>query len=375
MKGNSGKKVSGGLFRGLGSFLLILFAFFLVFKAGELASSWILSLFSALQEALVPAGSSAFREYLWKAIGEGLVAFLAFVIPYIIPFYILFGFLENSKTLERAGALTSGLMEKIGLERDALTPILLGYGCSVNSCLSCYRIKNEGRRFRTALVATLLPCSARSTVILGLVGAFLGLGWVIGIYAFNLAFALLFAFFLSKAFPDKGPSSGKREKILPPPCLTRRGTGNVWMESLQNFWEFFHSALPIVVLANFAVATLDYIGVLGKMTSILAPFTTGVLGLPEIAIVALIWGFLRGELTLVVLASSIGTASIGTVLSNTQIVVFTLVSVFYVPCVSALSALKKEFGLGKAAIVGFVQTAIAFGIGALAFRLLPLLGI
>ena len=81
----------------------------------------------------------------------------------------------------------------------------------------------------------------------------------------------------------------------------------------------------------------------------------------------LIFGILRKELTLVMLSQALGTeiGKINTILTKEQIVVFTMFVMFYIPCISTIGIIWKEYGkkimlysvllgLTVATITGFV---------------------
>ncbi len=99
------------------------------------------------------------------------------------------------------------------------------------------------------------------------------------------------------------------------------------------------------------------------------------LGLPTIAGVTLIFGVLRKELTLIMLATLLGTTNFGTVLTSTQTIGFTLVTLFYIPCISTIAVLVKEFGHKNALLITVVEIVFAIILGGVAFRLLPMLDI
>jgi ferrous iron transport protein B len=99
------------------------------------------------------------------------------------------------------------------------------------------------------------------------------------------------------------------------------------------------------------------------------------LGLPPVIGISLIVGFLRKELAVLLLVALLGTANIPEALTPLQIMVFTLVSIFYVPCAATFAALQREFGMKRAVAVAAGEVALAIAIGALALRLLPLAGI
>jgi ferrous iron transport protein B len=97
------------------------------------------------------------------------------------------------------------------------------------------------------------------------------------------------------------------------------------------------------------------------------------LGLPAVAAIPLIFGILRKELTLVLLATTL--ASVGltlTSLSPVQMIVFALVVMIYIPCLATIAACKKEFGWKKALGMAGIDIALALLIGGVAFRILSL---
>jgi ferrous iron transport protein B len=96
------------------------------------------------------------------------------------------------------------------------------------------------------------------------------------------------------------------------------------------------------------------------------------LGLPLISGITLIFGVLRKELTLIMLATLLGTTNFAQVLTPVQMVVFTLVAMFYIPCVATIAALVREFGFKKAMFITVFEIVFAISIGGIALRVLTL---
>jgi ferrous iron transport protein B len=67
-----------------------------------------------------------------------------------------------------------GLMHKIGLHGKSVIPFILGYGCSVPAVMATRILDSPRDRFITAMLSVMVPCVARTTIIFGLVGYFLG---------------------------------------------------------------------------------------------------------------------------------------------------------------------------------------------------------
>jgi ferrous iron transport protein B len=134
--------------------------------------------------------------------------------------------------------------------------------------------------------------------------------------------------------------------------------------------EFLKVALPLIIAGSFTIKLLDEFQILGIISDMLSPITVLWLGLPAITGITLIFGILRKELSLVMLAALLGTTNFATVLSPTQMVVFTLVALFYVPCISTIGALVKEYGWKRAAYITMFEIGFAILIGGIAYRIL-----
>ncbi|MEM3427805.1 MAG: ferrous iron transport protein B, partial [Nitrososphaerales archaeon] len=133
----------------------------------------------------------------------GVIAGLTVVLPYIVPFYLILAILQDSGYLPRAAFLMDNFMHKIGLHGKAFIPLLLGYGCSVPACISCRIMETDRERFLAAFVTVLIPCAARTVIILGLVGRYLGLPAAISIYVFNLIIVFLLGRIAHRTFPGE----------------------------------------------------------------------------------------------------------------------------------------------------------------------------
>ena len=116
-------------------------------------------------------------------------------------------------------------------------------------------------------------------------------------------------------------------------------------------------------------------GLLEPIQWLLRPITVGWLGLPAAVGVTLIFGVLRKELTLILLASMMGTANFAQVLTPVQMFVFAFVVMVYVPCIATIGALVKEFGYKKAVAMSLVEIVMAIVLGGILFRALTALAL
>ena len=111
---------------------------------------------------------------------------------------------------------------------------------------------------------------------------------------------------------------------------------------------------------------------LEPIANILSPVTVTWLGLPAITGITLIFGVLRKELTLIMLATLFGTTNFAQVMTPIQMIVFTLVSMLYIPCIATIAVLVKEFGWKKTLSITVFETLLAFFLGGMVFKLLSI---
>jgi ferrous iron transport protein B len=136
--------------------------------------------------------------------------------------------------------------------------------------------------------------------------------------------------------------------------------------------EFIKIAFPLIIVGSFLIKAADVFGLLTPIANVLSPVTVTWLGLPVITGVTLIFGVLRKELSLILLAALLAPVGLQA-LTPVQMIVFTLVAMFYIPCIATISALVKEFGGKKALFITVFEIAFAIILGGVALRLLTLI--
>ncbi len=346
--------------------LALFLLFFLTFKVG-----------GALEGLLTPQleGLSAkMREFLGGGVLpqalagalDGLFAGIGIALPYLVPFYFLLALLEDVGYLPRLGFLLDGLMHRLGLHGKSVIPFVLGYGCSVPAVLATRILEDERDRLITAALAVMIPCAARTVVIFGLVGRFLGPWVALALYLGNILVVAVAGVFLSRVFPATGP--GLIMEIPPYRWPAVRTTlGKTWLR----LREFVKVAWPILVGSSFVLALAEALAWEPYLNAATRIFTWP-LGLPPAAGVPLIFGVLRKELALLLLAQALRTENLGAILSPTQMLVFTVFTIFYVPCLATVGALLREIGGRRTLLVILGTTGLALFLG-LFVRLLSLL--
>ena len=344
--------------------------FSIVFVAGNAMIGVLEGLFDLV---LVPATrtllSRALPPVVVQLISGGVVwgigAAVTIVLPYIIPFYILLGILEDSGYLPRAAFLMDSLMHKIGLHGKAFIPLLLGFGCNVPACVGCRIMETDRERFLAGFVVTLIPCAARTVIILGLVGRYLGMAAALALYVFDLSLVFLLGRVAFKILP--GEPVGL---IMEMPPYRMPAVKSVLKKTWARTKDFVYVAFPFIVGGSVVLQFLSVTGLISTVADFMSPLTTSWLGLPSIAGIPLVFGVLRKELTLVLLADLAGTFDFSSILTPVQMIVFAIVTMIYIPCVATIAALAREFGAKRAAAVAVLDSILAILVGGLAYHIL-----
>ncbi|MEM1566568.1 MAG: ferrous iron transport protein B [Candidatus Bathyarchaeia archaeon] len=345
---------------------ILLATFSLIFIGGGFLSSFLETVVSDVSthiEALLAFLPQEVVKPLVNGVFGGIVAGITIALPYIVPFYIILALLEDSGYLPRAAFLMDNFMHKMGLHGKAFIPLVLGYGCSVPACIGCRIMETERERLIAAFVVTLVPCAARTVVILGLVGRYVGLHAALALYIFDLALVFVLGRIAFKVLP--GEPVGL---IMEMPPYKRPLVKNVLAKTWSRTKDFVCVAFPIIVAGSLTITILDATGFIGYIVAGARPIISGWLGLPKVAGVPLIFGVLRKELALILLSELVPLET----LSAAQMIVFALVTMLYIPCIATIAALLREFGLKKAAVITIVNVTFALFFGGLVYRLLLL---
>jgi ferrous iron transport protein B len=346
---------------------VVLAMFSLIFIGGSFLSTVLESLLGNVSlhiENILTFMPHEIVKLIVEGVFGGVVAGVTIALPYVVPFYIILALLEDSGYLPRAAFLMDNLMHKIGLHGKAFIPLILGYGCSVPACIGCRIMETNRERLIAAFAVTLIPCAARTVVILGLVGRYVGLHAALALYILDLALVFIVGRVAFKVLP--GEPVGL---IMEVPPYKKPALKAVLTKTWSRTKDFVYIAFPIIVAGSLAITALNIAGLMGYVAAGIKPFTTGWLGLPEEAIIPLIFGVLRKELALILLAELVPLET----LSPVQMITFTLVVMVYVPCIATVAALVREFGWRKALTMALVNVALALFIGGLAYHILSLL--
>jgi len=326
---------------------------------------WLSESLQNLFEQFNPNITGFLPEIAWNGAVVGFYASLGVAIGFILPFYLILGVLEDSGYLPKVAYLMDRPCHTMGLHGKACMPLLVAFGCNVPACAGCRILETNRDRLIAIILSTLVPCSARTVVILGLVGALVGLQWAVALYIFDFLLIFLIGRLLNKILP--GTSVGI---IMEMPPYRTPSVSVVMKQAWIRFKPFLLTAIPLIVLGSVLVEIMRLTSVLSIISNLLSPVTVTWLGLPAFTGFLFIFGILRKEATLVLLTTIAGTADISSVMSPIQIVVFALVVMLYIPCIATITAIIKEIGWKRAIEITVFEIGLAILIGGIVFRVL-----
>ena len=141
---------------------------------------------------LMPAGP--LQSLVVNGLFGGIGTVLGFL-PVILVLFLFILILEESGYLPRAAFLLDRLMLSVGLTGRSFIPLLSSFACAIPGIMGTRSIQDPRDRLATILIAPLMTCSARLPVYALLIGAFIPIRYVFGV--FNLQGIVLFALYLA----------------------------------------------------------------------------------------------------------------------------------------------------------------------------------
>ncbi|TCK93252.1 ferrous iron transport protein B [Natranaerovirga hydrolytica] len=285
----------------------------------------------------------------------------ALILPYVLLFYIVLSFLEDSGYLPRIGVLVDGALRKLGLPGGNIVPFIMGYGCAVPAILGTRAATTYKERLIVAsLISLAVPCTAQTGAFFSLLGdesVFV----LIGVYLISFVAIIVTGMALNKMLPGK---SGPMLLEIPNLLLPSKGTlfKKIWMR-LKHF--LVEAEVPMM-LGILLAAIIAETGLLNVIGTALEPLMVNWLGLPKEASLSLLLGIIRRELAVMPLLDMD--------LSMIQVMVGSVVALFYIPCLSVFAVLVKEFKLKVALLLSASTIVFALFFGGVVNQVAKLIG-
>jgi len=262
----------------------------------------------------------------------GLFIPLGAVLPYVLSFYLVMGFLEDFGYLPRLAVLLDNIMHRMGLHGWAIIPTLLGFGCNVPGIMATRILEDRRQKLIASTIVCIgVPCAALQAMIWGLLGDYGG-GYVGIVYLSLFISWLIIGRILNVTLKGRSP-----ELIMEVPAYRfpsfQAISKKLWMRVIG----FLKEALPLVLLSILIVNALYFLGIFDAVADFTSPLITKVWGLPKESVGALTIGFLRKDVAVGMLGSLNLTAKQLTIAA-------TVLSMFF-PCIATFAVLFKELGV------------------------------
>jgi len=339
--------------------------------AGALGAAWTAGVSPVLAAVVpvvipVPVLANAVR---W-AVDGGLLGMLSVGIPYVLTFYLLLAALEDSGYLTSAAVLMDRAFGVLGLPGRAAIPVLAAAGCNVPAIYGTRVLRTRRERVIGSFLVTLVPCSARSAVVIAAVAPFAGPAAALGAFGIVMGVTVAAGLGANALIPGRQPALVLELAPLRAP-VPRHVAAKAWWR----FRAFVVQATPIMLAGSLVLGLVYEAGWWHAVAAAIGPAVEWALGLPAIAGVAIGFAFLRKELALQLLmafaAIELGhAAALGELMTPAQLFVYAVVTSLSIPCIATLAALRGELGGRAAAGIAASTLALAVVTGAVLARLL-----
>jgi len=342
--------------------LVLLGTYYSIFLIGDLLGGIMEEIFGIWSESVYKTygDENALVLILWDGGVGGFFGAVGGVLVYIIPFFLIIEVLQDSGYLPRVAFLMDRFMHSMGVHGKTIIPMILGFGCNVPACAACRIMETEREKKISVALTSLIPCAAVMVVVLGMVGRYLGLGWVVFLYGINFSVIIIVGKILNKVMPGECT-----ELIMEMHEYRVPNYGVIMKQTWVRTKEFIYKSLPIIISLGILLEVLFIFRILDPINIILSPITVFWLGLPLITGIFLIYGILRKELTLVflvVLASSKGLTLIE-LLTPIQMIIFCMVTMLYIPCFATIVIIARKTNRKFALQISLIEIGIALLIG------------
>jgi len=332
-------------------------AFWLTYAVGsplqELLDTYVVNNLASVVRNTLAGGPSWLVDLIADGVIGGAGAMLTFL-PILVVFFAVMATLEDVGYLARAAYVMDRFMHLMGLHGKSFLPLFLGFGCNVPAVLGSRVIESKRARLLTVLLAPLVPCTARMTVIAFLAPAFFGSA--AAFVSWGMILLALVVLAVSGVLINRIFFRGERAAFimeLPLYHLPNRRTIalRVWQRSLS----FIRKAGTLILEVSVVVWALSSLpggdietSYLARIGRLLEPVGQ-LMGLDWRLTVALLTSFIAKENSIATLGVLFGTsegAGLATTLAETfsasTALAFLTVQMLFIPCVATVAVIRQE---------------------------------
>ena len=342
---------------GLGILAAILGAvFWLTFTIGaplqSLLDTYLVGTLASAASALLVGTPAWFQSLVVDGAIGGAGTVITFL-PILVIFFAVLATLEDMGYMARAAYVMDRFMHLMGLHGKSFLPLFLGFGCNVPAVMGARIIDSRRARLLTVLLAPLVPCAARMTVLVFITPIFFGSAATL--VAWGLIAATLVILATVGVLINRWVLKGERAAfIMELPLYHRPNARTIGMQVWHNSAEFLKKAgswILIMSIIVWALATLphgdiqtSYLASVGKA---LAPLGS-LMGLDWRMMVVLLTSFVAKENAIATMGILFGeeggglAAGLAGVMTPAAALAFLVVQMLFIPCRATVAAIKQE---------------------------------
>jgi ferrous iron transport protein B len=307
-------------------------------------------------------------------------------LPILVIFFAVLAFLEDMGYMARAAYVMDRFMHLMGLHGKSFLPLFLGFGCNVPAVMGARIIESHRARLLTILLAPLVPCAARMTVVVFIAPIFFGKAATL--VAWGLIASTLAVLATVGVLVNKWILKGERAAfIMELPLYHRPNTRTIGIQVWYNSTAFLKKAGSFILIMSVIVWALSALphgdietSYLASGGKVLAPLGA-LMGLDWKMMVALLTSFIAKENAIatmgVLFGAGEGAAGLDAVLAGTlapaAALGFLVVQMLFIPCVATVAVVKQEtrswgwtgFSVGLLLVLSLVGGVVAYHVAAL----------
>ena len=343
------------------------------FTNDTIFGEWVPGFFDSF--LLNASGEPVVADWLYGLIQDGIVAGVGAVlgfVPQMLVLFVLLAVLEDVGYMARIAFIMDRIFRRFGLSGKAFIPMLMGFGCTVPAVMGARTMENEKDRRMTIMLVPFMSCSSRLPVYGLLTAAFFpqyGGLVVFSLYLLGLIFAIGSGILLKKLVFQGEPAAFVLE--LPPYRLPT--LKNIALHVWEKVKGFLVKAGTLILAMSvllwflqsfgfeggtFGMVSSEESSILGFVGGLLAPLFAPLGFGTWQAAVALLTGLVAKEMVVSSMSmfygfsvtssgAAIAAALGGTFQSPLAAYSFLVFVLLYVPCVAAVSTIRKEMNSTK----------------------------
>lgn len=232
--------------------------------APEDYSGFVQSIPDAAEDGLTAIGvSDVVKSLVVEGVIGGVGSVLGFI-PQMFMLFVLLTFLEDCGYMSRVAFVMDRVFRRFGLSGKSFIPMIVSSGCGVPGVLATKTIENEKDRRMTAMLTTMIPCSAKTPIIALVMGVLAGgsnMWWVAPLFYFmGFGAIILSAIMLKKTKPFAGEPA---PFVMELPSYHMPSPRSWWLHIWERVSAYIKKAATIIFAAAVGIWVLSRFGVAG----------------------------------------------------------------------------------------------------------------